>query len=80
MSLIVCCARVNNYYSQPSVVAQSKELYGVWYGMLWEELHSLVVMMHTRKGVYKQWNGLLEWWNTGMDFFKVQYHFLNPNK
>ena len=39
-------------------------------------------------GVYKQWNGILEWWNTGMveywnggmEFFKVQYHFLHPNK
>ena len=33
-------------------------------------------------GVYKQWNELLEWWNTGMvewNFFKVQYHFVHPN-
>jgi len=21
------------------------------------------------EGVYKQWNGLLEWWNGGMEFF-----------
>ena len=26
-------------------------------------------------GVYKQWNGMVEW-----IFFKVQYHFLHPNK
>ena len=35
---------------------------------------------HYTQGVYKQWNGILEWWNTGMEFFKVQYHFLHPNK
>ena len=39
------------------------------------------------KGVYKQWNGLLEWttgmveyWNGEMEFFKGQYQFLHPNK
>ena len=26
-------------------------------------------------GVYKQWNGLLEWWNTGM----VEWNFLKFN-
>ena len=42
--------------------------------------HTIVVPAYLM-GVYKQWNGLLEWWNTGMvewDFFKVQYHFLHP--
>ena len=35
-----------------------------------------------RKGVCKQWNGLLEWWNTGMvewKFLKVYYEFLHLN-
>ena len=33
-------------------------------------------------GVCKQWNGLLEWWNTGMvewKFLKVYYEFLHLN-
>ena len=24
--------------------------------------------------------GMVEYWNGGMEFFKVQYHFLHPNK
>jgi len=34
-------------------------------------------------GVNKKWNGLLEWWNTGMmewKFLKVIYQILHPNK
>ena len=29
------------------------------------------------RGLYKQWNGMLEWWN---EIFKVLYHCLHPNK
>ena len=35
------------------------------------------------EGVYKRWNGLLEWWNTGMvewNFLKFNIIFLHPNK
>jgi len=31
-------------------------------------------------GVCKQWNGLLEWWNSGTEFSRVNYQILHPNK
>jgi len=29
-----------------------------------------VQAVSSRRGVCKQWNGLLEWWNSGMENFK----------
>ena len=39
---------------------------------LWPDslLHNCVVNQVT-KGVYKQWTGLLEWWNSGMVDWRV---------
>ena len=31
------------------------------------DMHVMMLMyMHVSWGVYKQWTGLLEWWNSGM--------------
>ena len=40
--------------------------------------HYMMHMVHSqimvRAGVYKQWTGLLEWWNTGMVDWKVFFN------
>ena len=28
-------------------------------------------------GVYKQWTGLLEWWNSGLEGFCSYFHYLS---
>ena len=37
----------------------------------------MVSVQHNIKGVYKQWTGLLEWWNGGPDSFCSYFHCLS---